>query len=745
MSAIFGETLVFRQDGGEFVELVVFGDEFYARYETTSGYSVVYDTDMQKYCYAIVIKGTFASSGAPISKPAPPGLKKHLKESGEVRNRKFQERFARMATPEPYGAPHFLKTFGANEGLLPGRRVSSGKVKGLTILVEFNDVTATVTAQDVHALLNADNYDRNGNFCSVREYFLRMSGGKLDYSNQVVGPIKLNRDQVYYQTHSLVPEALQMAVQEYRLDLAQFDSRNEGIVDAVNFMYAGRTVYEGELWPHNWHVDLSFNGMKTHFYMLTSMGRHPIDLTIGTFCHENGHQLCRFPDLYDYGTEDGDFEKSQGMGCYCLMGSGNHNNDGRTPSAVCAYLRYLVRWHEEERVLSSEAHYEARHGDYNRIMKYETDKVNEFFLVENRSKMDLDQYLPSGGLAVYHCDTLGSNEWQGGSEERHYQCGLLQADGHLDLENNRNRGDAGDLFTEVEGVALSDMTTPSSREWDGTDSGLIISEISAPGDIVSFRVGQAPAALIASGEVRADKLIPDSEPQGISSEIEIGDMGSVKEIGVSVDVSHTYIGDLQVELETPSGKKALLHDRAGEHKDDLRETYTSSKVKALADLKGEAIKGKWKLNIRDLVRQDTGRLNWWRIEIEYEAAAQVTGGEASPNAKIPDNDQTGVESAIPITSSGRLTGMLVKVEITHTYIGDLVVEILAPSGQSAILHSRSGTSKDNLTMSYSTESTAALEVLKGEEIKGNWTLRVKDLAAVDVGTLDKWSLQLSYA
>jgi M6 family metalloprotease-like protein len=744
MSAIFGETLLFRQNGGEPVELVVFGDEFYARYETTKGYTVVYDTDMGKYCYAIVMDGRFASSGAPLTKPAPPGLRKHLKESAEVRNRKFHEKFARMATPEPYGAHHFLKTFGANEGLLPGRCVSAGKVKGLTILVEFNDVTATVTAEDVHALLNADRYDRNGNFCSVREYFLLMSGGKLDYSNHVVGPIKLSRDQAYYQTHSLVPEALQTAVQQHHLDLTQFDSRNEGIVDALNFMYAGRTVYEGELWPHNWHFDLTFNGMKTHFYMLTSMGRHPIDLTIGTFCHENGHQLCRFPDLYDYGTQDGDFEKSQGIGCYCLMGSGNHNNDGRTPSPVCAYLRYLARWHEEELILNSQAQYEARHGNYRTVLKYETDNPNEFFLVENRTQLGLDQHLPSSGLSVCHCDTLGSNEWQGGSQERHYQCGLLQADGHLDLENNRNRGDVGDLFAENDGVALSDTTTPSSRGWDGTDSGLIISSISKPGEIVSFRVGQGPAALMASAELRADKLIPDSEPQGIRSEMEIGEVGRVQEIGVSVDISHTYIGDLQVELETPSGAKALLHDRAGEHKDDLRETYRSSAVKALANLKGEAINGKWKLNIRDLVRQDTGRLNWWRIELEYEASAQIAEGEANPNAKIPDNDPKGLDSGIPIAASGRLTGISVNVDIAHTYIGDLVVEILAPSGKSAVLHSRSGESKDNLKMSYSKESTAILEMLVGEEIKGNWTLSVRDLAAADDGTLNHWSLRISY-
>ena len=41
MSAIFGETLIFQQDNGPSVELVIFGDEFYARYETTDGYTVV--------------------------------------------------------------------------------------------------------------------------------------------------------------------------------------------------------------------------------------------------------------------------------------------------------------------------------------------------------------------------------------------------------------------------------------------------------------------------------------------------------------------------------------------------------------------------------------------------------------------------------------------------------------------------------------------------------------------------------
>ena len=213
--------------------------------------------------------------------------------------------------------------------------------------------------------------------------------------------------------------------------------------------------------------------MKTYFYMLSSLGRSKEDLSIGTFCHENGHMLCRWPDLYDYGTRDGDSEKSSGLGYYCLMSAGNHNDNGRTPSPVCAYLRYLVDWCDNVVRLDKPGEYQAVHGDYNTALIFESRKYNEYFLIENRSQLDLDKDIPSSGLAVYHCDILGSNEWQGGTATNHYQCGLLQADGHLDLETNRNMGDEMDLFKETAAMAISHSTLPSSNLWDGSESGLI--------------------------------------------------------------------------------------------------------------------------------------------------------------------------------------------------------------------------------------------------------------------------------
>jgi M6 family metalloprotease-like protein len=617
MSAIFGERLTFGQEQGPNVQLLVFGDESYARYETLDGYSVVYDDARGVFCYALLREGRFASSGVPVSEPPPPDLPRHLQELETVRHDKFVKR-ERTRRPRTRGTA-LTRTLGENQGLLTGRRVSEGTVRGLTVLVNFQDVQSTVTRADVDAMLNADTYTANGNFCSVREYFRRMSSGKLDYTNVVVGPYLLSQKRSFYIKKLLVEEALDLALRD-GVDLAQFDSRGEGIVDAVSFMYAGQTQYLDELWPHNAYLSLRRRGLRTGFYMLTSLGRNSADLSIGTFCHENGHMLCRFPDMYDYGNRDGDGVESAGIGMYCLMGAGNHLNRGRTPSPVCAYLRDLVGWCSNEVDLGQDRRHTARHGDYDTVLKFtHPNRSNEYFIVENRSKLALDQFLPSSGLGVFHCDTQGSNEWQEGTATKHFQCALLQADGHLDLERNLNQGDGGDLYGALSGVALTHGTLPSSVWWDGAESGLVLSALDAPGDTIQFTTGVAPAPAVPAGPIRAEATpglrIPDRDPAGVSSTLAVDAPGTVREIRVTVDITHTYIGDLRVELISPAGRRVLLHGQLGGAQDNLVMTYDSAPPSGLASLVGQPVKGTWLLRAADVVRQDVGTLNRWAIEI----------------------------------------------------------------------------------------------------------------------------------
>jgi hypothetical protein len=95
LSAIFGELLSFDQDKGPEVKLRVYGDEFYARYESEEGYTAIYDDDLGRFAYARLEDGRFVSSGIDLSRAPPAGLQKHLEESNEVRMHKAEKRFPR--------------------------------------------------------------------------------------------------------------------------------------------------------------------------------------------------------------------------------------------------------------------------------------------------------------------------------------------------------------------------------------------------------------------------------------------------------------------------------------------------------------------------------------------------------------------------------------------------------------------------------------------------------------------------
>jgi PKD repeat protein/murein tripeptide amidase MpaA len=99
------------------------------------------------------------------------------------------------------------------------------------------------------------------------------------------------------------------------------------------------------------------------------------------------------------------------------------------------------------------------------------------------------------------------------------------------------------------------------------------------------------------------------------------------------------------------------------------------------------------------------------------------------------SDNATVES--PITVSGRTgnapSGTPVAVNIVHTYIGDLKVDLIAPDGSVYVLHNRSGGSADNINQTYTTN-------LSTEPLNGTWKLRVNDNAGGDTGYINSWSV-----
>jgi subtilisin-like proprotein convertase family protein len=93
--------------------------------------------------------------------------------------------------------------------------------------------------------------------------------------------------------------------------------------------------------------------------------------------------------------------------------------------------------------------------------------------------------------------------------------------------------------------------------------------------------------------------------------------GVVQSIKVSVDISHNYVSDLRVELFSPGGKRAVLHNATGSGKPDIVRTFEAKDVADLAGFKGQLLKGNWILRVTDLEQRDVGRLNRWGMEFTF--------------------------------------------------------------------------------------------------------------------------------
>ncbi len=107
------------------------------------------------------------------------------------------------------------------------------------------------------------------------------------------------------------------------------------------------------------------------------------------------------------------------------------------------------------------------------------------------------------------------------------------------------------------------------------------------------------------------------------------------------------------------------------------------------------------------------------------------------NAAIPDNSAVGTTSTINVNRHNLvIEHVQIKVNITHTNIADLGIEITAPSGtKSKVLNINSGTRAENYT-----NITLGSNAFYGERNQGNWSIKVVDGAATKTGTLGDWSI-----
>lgn len=149
--------------------------------------------------------------------------------------------------------------------------------------------------------------------------------------------------------------------------------------------------------------------------------------------------------------------------------------------------------------------------------------------------------------------------------------------------------------------------------------------------------------------------IPDANPNFTTSVINVPDSAIIESVNVSVNITHTYIGDLGIIVARPDNSQVLLWEFDCDSSDDLNVTFSDSgstvscgsptigtitPAAALSEFEGTQAQGNWILAFADLGQGDTGTLNSWSVEICSQTVNAVDGFSLK-NFTLYPNPNTG--------------------------------------------------------------------------------------------------------
>ncbi len=555
-----GEVFPVRHADGTTISVRVWGDEFYRIVESMDGYTLTLEPDTERTTYARLSPdgNELLSTGVPMQtvKPGYLDLERHVRIRQSAVMEKVAAARARLEEEKPLVLGSLRNKDVAVEP------PNNGDVEGIVLLVDFSDQPGTILPSEIDDYCNLAGFNDYGNNGSVYDYFYDVSDGNLSYTNFVpTSYYRAEEPKSWYDESSvpccnrartLVREALEdLDGQDF--DFSQYDSNGDGLVDAVNVLYAGTRngPWSYGLWPHSGWISFSADGVSTGRYQITDIGSQ---LRLRTFCHENGHMICYWPDLYDYGYE------STGVGNFCLMCYGASDTN---PAEPCAYMKYVAGWADTTILTGSQLGLSAPSG-VNTIFKYERPAApNEYYLIENRQKTGRDTYIPDHGLAIWHIDEYGSNDWEDMTPQYHYLVTLVQADGDWDLEHGYNYGDSTDLWAAPYYPECTPETYPDTDWWDGSESGLYVREISSSDATMTFdasQIGDCNKNGVPDDEDIVGGTSPDENTNGIPDECECDVSVSAPQSDPTFVAKNRYISFVAADPGQQTALRVTLFD-----------------------------------------------------------------------------------------------------------------------------------------------------------------------------------------
>ena len=129
----------------------------------------------------------------------------------------------------------------------------------------------------------------------------------------------------------------------------------------------------------------------------------------------------------------------------------------------------------------------------------------------------------------------------------------------------------------------------------------------------------------------------------------------------------------------------------------------------------------------------------WNQQSTSANMASFTTATASPNLTL--KDLATETTSMNVTQNINIEHVQVHVNLTHSWLGDLVVTLIAPDGTQSVLMDRPGTVNagdfgGNGSLNFTFETNAD----RGETSAGTWQLKVTDASGGDSGVLSSWNM-----
>ena len=238
------------------------------------------------------------------------------------------------------------------------------------------------------------------------------------------------------------------------------------------------------------------------------------DATIGVMAHELGHAYFLLPDLYcSSGT-------CSGIGNFGMMGGGawgyksSSEYAGATPVHFSAWAKEKLSICTPQTVdngtnsITLPAVYQSStHASSCGIYKATTSTSGEYFLFENRSSGGYDQGLNylllngsdtelvkssySGGAAIWHVKDIYSSCFANNDcETQSPPLVDLEEANDADLDNGSSTGRTTHLFYSANSATFDNSSTPDSKLYDNSSSGISVTSISAAGDSMTLTISK---------------------------------------------------------------------------------------------------------------------------------------------------------------------------------------------------------------------------------------------------------------